>query len=47
VAEVGSAPSVLDAQVTVKDFYARYGYVEQGEEFVEDGIPHITMRRPG
>ncbi|QUQ71566.1 GNAT family N-acetyltransferase [Kutzneria sp. CA-103260] len=47
VAEVGSAPSVLDAQVEVKAFYARYGYVEQGEEFVEDGIPHITMRRSG
>ena len=47
VAEVGSAPSVLDAQVAVKNFYARYGYVEEGEEFLEDGIPHITMRRPG
>jgi ElaA protein len=46
VAEIGDAPSVLDAQVAVKDFYARYGYVEAGEEFVEDGIPHITMRRP-
>lgn len=47
VAEIGSAPSVLDAQVPVKDFYARYGYVEEGEEFIEDGIPHITMRRGG
>jgi ElaA protein len=47
VAEIGSAPSVLDAQVAVKDFYARYGYLEAGEEFVEDGIPHVTMRRPG
>ena len=47
VAEIGSAPSVLDAQVAVKDFYVRYGYVEAGEEFVEDGIPHVTMRRPG
>ena len=47
VAEIGSAPSVLDAQVAVKHFYARYGYVEAGEEFVEDGIPHVTMRRPG
>jgi ElaA protein len=47
VAEIGSAPSVLDAQVAVKDFYTRYGYVEDGAEFVEDGIPHVTMRRPG
>jgi ElaA protein len=47
VAEIGSAPSVLDAQVTVKDFYARYGYVTEGEEYVEDGIPHILMRRTG
>jgi ElaA protein len=47
VAEIGDAPSVLDAQVAVKDFYSRYGYVEAGEEFLEDGIPHITMRRAG
>ncbi|MFC0431139.1 GNAT family N-acetyltransferase [Kutzneria buriramensis] len=47
VAEIGSAPSVLDAQVTVKDFYARYGYVTEGEEYLEDGIPHIVMRRNG
>ncbi|MFI9384756.1 GNAT family N-acetyltransferase [Kutzneria sp. NPDC052558] len=47
IADIGDTPSVLDAQVTVKSFYARFGYVEQGEEFLEDGIPHITMRRPG
>jgi ElaA protein len=45
VAEIGDAPSVLDAQVAVKDFYARFGYVTEGEEFLEDGIPHIVMRR--
>jgi ElaA protein len=45
VAEIGDAPSVLDAQVAVKDFYARFGYVSEGEEFLEDGIPHIVMRR--
>ena len=45
VAEIGAAPSVLDAQVAVKDFYARFGYVTEGEEFLEDGIPHIVMRR--
>jgi ElaA protein len=47
VAEIGSAPSVLDAQVTVRDFYTRYGYVAEGEEYLEDGIPHILMRRNG
>jgi ElaA protein len=27
--------------------YARFGFVAEGEEFLEDGIPHRTMRRPG
>jgi ElaA protein len=47
IAEIGSAPSVLDAQVAVAAFYTRYGYVAEGAEFLEDGIPHITMKRSG
>jgi ElaA protein len=38
---------VLDAQTYVQGFYARYGFVAESEEYVDDdGIPHITMRRP-
>lgn len=43
---IGNRPSILDAQAHLVDFYRRYGYAAQGEEFVEDGIPHVTMTRP-
>lgn len=35
---------VLHAQSYVAPFYARHGYVIEGEEFMEAGIPHRTMR---
>jgi predicted GNAT family N-acyltransferase len=35
----------LHAQVRVLDFYLRRGFVAQGREFMEAGIPHITMTR--
>ena len=36
----------LHAQLTARDFYARAGYVAEGEEFDDAGIPHVLMRRP-
>ncbi|GAA1991679.1 GNAT family N-acetyltransferase [Amycolatopsis minnesotensis] len=42
---VGSAPCVLDSQVYAQGFYAKFGFVAEGEPFDEDGIDHITMRR--
>ncbi|MFP5023008.1 GNAT family N-acetyltransferase [Pseudonocardia phyllosphaerae] len=41
--DVGGAPCVLDAQVVQEAFYARHGFVVTGEQFVEDGIPHVPM----
>lgn len=38
-------PVYLSAQAHLQDYYGRYGFVVAGEEFVEDGIPHIGMRR--
>ena len=35
----------LHAQRTAKDFYARLGFVPEGEPFEEAGIPHLTMAR--
>ena len=35
---------VLHAQSYVAPFYARHGYVIEGEQFMEAGIPHRTMR---
>jgi ElaA protein len=43
--ELGSAPCVLDAQSHLAGFYASFGFVPDGEEFVEDGIAHLPMRR--
>ncbi|WP_033294873.1 GNAT family N-acetyltransferase [Amycolatopsis jejuensis] len=40
-----SAEFVLDAQTYAQKLYARFGFVAEGDEFLEDGIPHITMRR--
>ncbi|WP_213450895.1 GNAT family N-acetyltransferase [Rhizomonospora bruguierae] len=47
LAVVGDRPTVLDAQAHLAGWYARYGYVAEGEEFLEDGIPHLRMARPG
>lgn len=35
----------LHAQIRVADFYLRKGFVPQGEEFMEAGIPHVLMVR--
>ncbi|MGK5739128.1 GNAT family N-acetyltransferase [Micromonospora sp. URMC 103] len=48
LAVVGDRPCVLDAQSYLVDFYARHGFTVTGPEYVEDGIPHVPMRRdPG
>ena len=33
----------LDAQAHLSGWYARFGFVVDGDEFVEDGIPHLPM----
>lgn len=35
----------IGAQLYLKDFYRQFGFVEIGEEYDEDGIPHIHMLR--
>ncbi|MDT7783765.1 MAG: ElaA protein [Pseudonocardiales bacterium] len=45
LADIGTTSCVLDAQTYVADFYASFGFVVEGAEFIEDGIPHLTMRR--
>ena len=37
---------VLDAQSHLAGWYARYGFTRDGDDFVEDGIPHTPMHRP-
>ena len=36
---------VLDAQTPLTDWYAGFGFAVDGEEFLEDGIPHLPMVR--
>jgi predicted GNAT family N-acyltransferase len=33
----------LNAQEYVKKFYDNHGYKEEGDVFIEAGIPHVTM----
>lgn len=39
-------PILLDAQSHLVDWYGRFGFVAEGEPYVEDAIPHLRMRRP-
>jgi ElaA protein len=41
----GGRPCVLDAQSYLVDYYAGFGFVPTGPEYIEDGIPHTPMRR--
>lgn len=41
----GHAAVELHAQTTARGFYERAGYAAVGEEYVEAGIRHVTMRR--
>ncbi|MGV0716685.1 GNAT family N-acetyltransferase [Mycolicibacterium sp. XJ662] len=43
LAEVGDYPCRVDAQIYLEAMYAHHGFVRDGEEFVDDGIPHVPM----
>jgi ElaA protein len=43
----GDRRCVLDAQSHLVGLYRRYGFSPVGPEYVEDGIPHVPMARPG
>jgi ElaA protein len=42
---IGARTCVLDAQAPQVGFYQRYGFRENGAEYLEDGIPHVPMIR--
>lgn len=44
-AALGYGELILNSQTVAMPFYARYGFVPEGEEFMEAGIPHRVMRR--
>ena len=39
----GNTEIALSAQSYLKDFYIDLGFVPEGSEYLEDGIPHIRM----
>jgi ElaA protein len=41
----GTGPIRIGAQVYAKPFYEALGFVEEGEEYLEDDIPHVEMVR--
>jgi ElaA protein len=43
----GKNSITLGAQVYLKKFYESLGFVVVGDEYLEDGIPHIQMTRKG
>lgn len=47
LADVGDHACRINAQTYLEPMYARHGFVRAGDEFVEDGIPHVPMLRPG
>jgi len=41
----GMERAVLNAQTQAREFYARFGFIQVSDEFMEAGIPHVTMER--
>ena len=41
----GAGEIVLDAQSYLRDWYTRFGFEAAGPEYLDDGIPHVPMRR--
>ena len=38
-------PCHISAQSHLQPYYAKHGFVSIGDQYLEDGIPHIGMRR--
>jgi ElaA protein len=45
LAEAGSATVRLSAQTYLIDMYTKFGFKPDGDEFDEDGIMHVPMRK--
>ncbi len=41
----GLAELLVHAQLPAEPFYAHRGYVKEGEVFLEQGVPHVLMRK--
>ena len=45
LAEVGDYACRINAQTYLEDMYIPHGFVRDGDEFLDDGIPHVPMLR--
>jgi ElaA protein len=45
IALAGDVPVTLGAQAHLEGWYERFGFRRSGDGYVEDGIPHVPMRR--
>ena len=43
--QYGPVPIRIGAQQYLQKFYESFGFVKEGEAYLEDGIPHIIMLR--
>ena len=43
VEKFGADTVYVEAQSYVKDMYAKLGFVQTSEEFLDEGIPHVNM----
>ena len=41
------APIHIGAQAYLESWYEQFGFRKSGPGYIEDGIPHVPMRRPG
>ncbi|MGD8150641.1 GNAT family N-acetyltransferase [Ornithinimicrobium sp. Y1694] len=42
---IGDRPVQIGAQAYLEGWYSRFGFVRNGEDYLEDGIQHLPMRR--
>ena len=43
--KTGVKGTILGAQVSATGFYKKLGYIQYGEVFYDEGVPHIMMER--
>lgn len=42
-AKLGASKIILHAQIQAQPFYEKNGYIAEGEPFLDESTPHITM----
>ncbi|EON33698.1 MULTISPECIES: GNAT family N-acetyltransferase [Gordonia] len=45
--EVGDRPCRIEAQTYLTEMYGKFGFARDGDDYLEDGIPHVSMLRAG